>query len=346
MLRHISFCLVLLYASSSFAKGTCDSLPTLKSDEIVARYADQTVKLSEVDALIADRLCAAKKEYDKKVNELRQELVDELITRRLLTLEAEKQGKSGIDELLVAEVKASMKVPDDSMLRAEYDRVKDRLEGVTFDAVKGKIREFLTQQERQKATMAYIDKLKGVHKASTNLPVYRVKVKTEGPSKGPVDAKVVILEFADFECPYCVRGNDTLNELLKKYPKDVRVVFKDFPLDFHQNAVPAAVGVRCAGQQKKYWEMHAKMFESYDSLSAEKINALAVDVGLDMKVFSTCMADPQHAEAVKADQQEGASYGVEGTPAFFVNGIPLSGAQPLSAFADLVERELKRQPQK
>ncbi|MEE2755966.1 MAG: thioredoxin domain-containing protein [Myxococcota bacterium] len=318
----------------------------MKSNDIVARYADQEIKLSEIDGLLADSLCKAKIEYDKKVNELRKELVDELITRRLLALEAKKQGKSGIDELLMAELKATMKDPDEAMLKAEYDRVKDRLEGVTFDAVKEKIREFLTQQERQKATMAYFEKLKTVHKVSTNLPVYRVKVKTDGPSKGPADAKVVILEFADFECPYCVRGNDTLNELLKKYPKDVRVVFKDFPLDFHQNAVPAAVGVRCAGTQQKYWQMHAKMFENYDSLSPEKINELAAGIGLDMKAFSTCIADPKHAEGVKADQEEGASYGVEGTPAFFVNGIPLSGAQPLSAFAELVEKELKRQAKK
>ena len=346
MLRPILFCFVLFYAQSSIAKSACKSFPQLTSNDIVARFAGQEIKLSEVDALIADSLCQAKLEYDKKVNELRQELVDELLTKRLLEMEAKKQKKSGIEELLASQLAKSVKAPTEAMMKAEYDRVKDRLEGVSYDAVKGKIEEFLTQQQQQKATLAYIEQLKTLNNVSTHLPVYRVDVKTDGPSKGPKNAKVVILEFADYECPYCVRGNDTLNELLKKYPNDVRVVFKDFPLDFHQNAVPAAIAVRCAGAQNKYWELHAKMFENHDSLSTEKINELATSVGVDMKVFGVCLNDPKHAAGVVADQEEGAGYGVEGTPAFFVNGIPLSGAQPLSAFAEIVEKELKRQAPK
>ena len=121
-----------------------------------------------------------------------------------------------------------------------------------------------------------------------------------------------------------------------------RVVFKDFPLGFHQNAVPAAVGARCARLQGKFWEMHDVLFENSSNLSPEKIIDIAKSVGLDMKKYTACTADTKHAAAVTADQEEGGRYGVEGTPAFFINGIPLSGAQPLSEFTSIIKRELKR----
>ena len=131
------------------------------------------------------------------------------------------------------------------------------------------------RNEINNAMEAYSEKLRSAANVTSNLPVYRVPVQSSGPSKGPKDARVVILEFADFECPYCSKGNDVMGELLKKYPKDIRVVFKDFPLDFHKNAIPAAVGARCAGKQGKYWSMHQKLFDHSDSLGGDKINEIA-----------------------------------------------------------------------
>ena len=163
-----------------------------------------------------------------------------------------------------------------------------------------------------------------------------------GPSKGPDKARITIVEYADFECPFCSRTSETVLAIQKKYPEDVRVVFRHFPLSFHANAMPAAIATRCAQHQGKFWEMHDKMFEQSQDLSAEVIEASAKEIGLDGEKFTACMKDDAQRTAVEDEMEEGSAFGVEGTPAFFVNGIPLGGAQPFSAFEELVKKELKR----
>jgi protein-disulfide isomerase len=342
MLRQLS-CLFILSFLPTVASGQeCRSMPVVKKGAVVGSYAQQTITVDMVDSAIASELCKAKLDYDKKVNELRQESLDRIVDEGLLRLEVKAKGKASIAALLKSEVEAKIKEPTEERMKAEYDRAKDQLEGVAYEEVKPRIKEFLKRNEINQGMEAYSEKLRSANSVTNSLPVYRVPVKVSGPSKGAQSAKVVILEFADFECPYCGKGNEVMGALLKKYPKDVRVIYKDFPLDFHKNAIPAAVGVRCAGKQGKYWPMHQKLFDNSDSLGGDKINEIAKSVGLDMKAFLTCIADPKHVAAVEADQAEGAEYGVEGTPAFFVNGIPLSGAQPVSAFSQIIDRELRR----
>ena len=334
--------IVMTIGFPAFAEDKCMGLKAVNADDVVGTYGKTSIKLTELDARIAKEKCKAKLEYDKKINELRQEALDELLDTKVLEQEASALKKADVTTLLRDQVSAKLTSPTDAAMKAEYDKAKDQLQGISYEEVKPQIEQFLTQKALAVATQAYIKKLRTKYEVTTQLPVFRVDVKTSGPSKGAKDAKVVILEFADFECPYCERGNSTLNELIKRYPKDVRVVYKDFPLDFHENAVPAAIACRCAGEQGKYWEMHSLLFANYAQLNVDKIAELAKGLSLDNETFGQCLNNPKHAEAIAADQAEGARYGVEGTPAFFVNGIPLSGAQPLETFVEIVERELKR----
>ncbi|RIL10670.1 MAG: disulfide bond formation protein DsbA [Proteobacteria bacterium] len=158
------------------------------------------------------------------------------------------------------------------------------------------------------------------------------------PSKGPSDAKITIVEFSDFQCPYCKRGMDTMEEVLKAYPKDVKLVFKHLPLPFHKEAMPAAKASYAAGKQGKFWEMHDALFINQDKLTADFYVEQAKTLGLNVDQFKKDMGSPEAEAAVKADKEIAEKNGIQGTPAFFVNGVGVRGAYPLDHFKKVIER--------
>jgi protein-disulfide isomerase len=162
--------------------------------------------------------------------------------------------------------------------------------------------------------------------------------------KGPDDAKVTIIEYSDFECPFCKRYYDNAyKQILSTYPDDVKMIFKDFPLSFHAQATPAAEAAECAGAQEWFWEYHDILFErqsEWASSGRPAFNSYAEELGLDMDAFNNCVDSRQFRENVVADFQEGQAAGVRGTPAFFINGKMVSGAQPFSAFQTEIDAAL------
>ncbi|MDR0965672.1 MAG: thioredoxin domain-containing protein [Myxococcales bacterium] len=167
----------------------------------------------------------------------------------------------------------------------------------------------------------------------------------DSPVHGPATAKITLIEVSDYECPFCVRGNDTVNELLKLYPNDLRVVMKQNPLSFHKYAKDAATAALAAGAQGKYWQMHEKLFESTKTktpLTRERLDALAKELGLDMGKFSQALDSDMFAAQIKQEQQTAVALGARGTPAFFINGRKLSGARPIEHFKALIDEELKK----
>jgi protein-disulfide isomerase len=161
--------------------------------------------------------------------------------------------------------------------------------------------------------------------------------------KGDPDAPITIVEFSDFECPFCGKFySQTLPSIQQKYidTGKVKFVYRDFPLDFHKSAQKAAEAAQCAGDQGKYWEFHDKIFENQPSLNLENLKQWAVDLGLNTNEFNQCLDSGKHYEEVQKDMKDGADAGVRGTPAFFINGVFLSGAQPFSAFEKIIEEEL------
>ena len=165
----------------------------------------------------------------------------------------------------------------------------------------------------------------------------------DSPVIGAARARVTIVEISDYECPYCVRGNDVMKQLLAQYPNDVRVVMKQLPLSFHRHARQAAMAALAAGEQGKYWQMHDRLFESTRArikLTRERLEALAQEIGLDMARFRAALDSEKFAAAINADARLAKALGVRGTPAFFVNGIRVNGAQPVENFKAIIDAEL------
>ncbi|MBX7144009.1 MAG: thioredoxin domain-containing protein [Oligoflexia bacterium] len=158
--------------------------------------------------------------------------------------------------------------------------------------------------------------------------------------RGPADAKVTIVEFSDFQCPYCKRGKDTMEEVMKMYPKDVKVAFKHMPLPFHNQAMPAAKAALAAGKQGKFWEFHDELFNNQGSLSPEFFVQTATKLGLDVEKFKKDSEDPAIEKAIKDDMELAQKNGIQGTPGFFVNGVAVKGAYPSSHFKSLIDRWL------
>jgi protein-disulfide isomerase len=168
--------------------------------------------------------------------------------------------------------------------------------------------------------------------------VYKVPV-GGSPQKGSKDALVTIVEFSEFECPFCSRVTPTIKQIQETYGADVRVVFKHQPLPFHPSAMPAAQMAVAAAEQGKFWELHDKLFENQKAL-AGNIEQYAADVGVDVAKAKAFIESGKAAELIKADQDLGAKIGARGTPTFFINGVLLAGAQPFDNFKKVIDEEL------
>lgn len=164
----------------------------------------------------------------------------------------------------------------------------------------------------------------------------------DDPFLGPVDAPVTIVEFSDFNCPYCQRWHQEVSqELMETFPGQIRFVYKDFPVvGGGRTGFLAAQAAHCAGEQIDYWEYHDAMFSGEYALESDGVDQAAVDLGLDLDSFKECMVEARYADEVREDFEYGAGLGVSSTPTFFVNGIPVVGAQPLLSFIEIINGEL------
>ena len=196
------------------------------------------------------------------------------------------------------------------------------------------------EEQQKKAQEAESAKLEEQFDNPVNIDIGK------SPFKGPKDAPITVVEFSDFECPFCSRGAKTMDDLLKEYPEKVKLVFKNLPLPFHPNAKPAAKAALAAGEQGKFWEMHDKLFENQRSLNAETFNQVAKDLGLDVDKFKKDFEKEEFDKMIEEDMALASKLGIQGTPGFFVNGVQVRGARPLPYFKDLVERWLKKSQEK
>lgn len=167
----------------------------------------------------------------------------------------------------------------------------------------------------------------------------------DDPVKGDPDAPITIIEFSDFECPFCGRFyTGALPQIIENYidTGKAKLVYRDYPLSFHPNANKAAEAAECADEQGKFWEMHDKIFENQGSLSTANFKAWAADLGLDTDAFNSCLDNGDMADEVAKDLSDGQAAGVSGTPTFFVNGVKLVGAQPYANFKQVIDAELAK----
>jgi protein-disulfide isomerase len=305
--------------------------------------AGEPVTEAELEALIAPQLA----ELRQREHQLRTQAVEELISRRLLDREAKRRGMT-VEALLKAEVDPKA-VPTDADRKALYEANKSRFAGKSEAEAMKEIEPAVRQQKRRDRQGEYVRELRGKSKVEVRLEPLRVELRlpASAPSRGgPASAPVTVVEFSDFQCPYCSRAQPTLRKVRETYGDKVRFVFVDFPLDFHPLAQKAHEAAYCAEDQGKFWPMYDRLFSSEGKLDVPNLKAYATELGLDATAFGTCLDSGKHAARTETAMEEGARNGVTGTPAFFINGRMLVGAQPFESFASVIEDELERAARK
>jgi len=172
----------------------------------------------------------------------------------------------------------------------------------------------------------------------------RVTVSTDGePSIGPANAPITIVEFSDYQCPYCqLWYQQVYQQLMASYPNQIRFVYRDLPLSIHPEAVPAAEAADCAGAQGDYWQYHDALFDQKYGLGRQAYEKYAADLGLDMNAFTSCLDSHRYVAEIQSDASDAAKVGLDSTPSFVINGQVVIGAQPIEAFKAVIDAELKK----
>ncbi len=317
--------------------------PAADSKAPVARIGGEAITAGELDEAVKKDLRRLESEYQERVYEAKRGGLEQLIVRRLVEGKAKAAGIAP-EELVKREVLDKIPEPSEAEVRALYERAKAGGQQLPpLDQVREQISSYVRRQKAQDALRSYYDKLKAEAKVENLLPPYRparVDVAATGPAKGPEKAPVTIVEFSDFQCPFCGKAESTVTQVLTEYKDKVRIVFRDFPLPFHPQAQKAAEAGQCASDQGKFWEMHGKLFANQNSLELPALKGYAKDLGLDQGKFDKCLDSGEKAKVVEASRKAGEEAGVSGTPAFFVNGMMISGAQPFENFKSLIDAEL------
>lgn len=347
--RSVFFTLLtlLMVSSSIFISCTkeAESKPQFifkpaPNKDAAAKIGGKVLTVSEVNESVESELYEAEmKVYEIKMNRIRSLALKTF-------MEADPAYKGDNDAFLNDVIAKKAKVADKDIDAFAKERgiTKDRLNA----QMKERIRAFLLNEKKQEA----IDNWMAEKTKNSPVEVYLQKPERpvkdvpagDSPFMGGANAKVTIVEFSDFQCPYCKRGGALMGEIKKKYGNKVKVVFKHFPLPFHQHAKMAAQAANCAHKQKKekFWDLHDKMFDDQQGLAKEGLLAKAAAVGLNKADFEKCLGDSMVAQAVQADIDLGQKVGVKSTPTFFVNGKMINGAQPIEVFSEVIDEELKK----
>ena len=299
---------------------------------VIAEVAGRKVTAEELEYKQAGKLLQAKYKYYLA----ERDALDQFIDDQLLELQAKREGVT-LDELLKRHVAINVPEPTEDQLRFYYEGVQT---DEPYESARSKIIETVHQLRTKKARDAYLADLRVQYGVVIELsqPSAHVDV-ANAPRLGSEKAPVQIVEFADYECPFCQKVDEDLAKLRQQFGSSVSLVFKDFPLPMHPLAAKAAEGARCAGAQGKFWEFHDALLQ-HKKLQTSHLKEEARALKLDAARFDQCLEGGEQAAAVKKDSQEGLRLGLQGTPSFFINGHFLSGAVGYAKLRETVMQEL------
>jgi predicted DsbA family dithiol-disulfide isomerase len=304
---------------------------------VVARVGDRVITEAELEAAAARKLI----EVETRAHGVKLQALRDLVDAELLRQEAARRGVT-VEALVRDEIEAKaipVKAWDVAAYRATNAKA---LEGKTDAEADEEAARRLRQDRISQRRFGFLAGLRARTPASIALPPPRLQVATEGAaSRGPDNAPVTIVEFSEFQCPFCRRVLPTLREVEERYRGRVRLVFRHFPLARHKEAPRAAEAAECARDQGRFWEMHDRLFANAERLKPADLKGHARAIGIDGAAFDACLDSGRHAERWKRDLAEAESYGASGTPMFFVNGRLISGAQPFAVFARVIDEELR-----
>jgi protein-disulfide isomerase len=308
--------------------------------DVVATVGGEPIRKDELLELIAP----GEAQLEAQRFEMRRQAVEQLVAQRLVEKEAAQKGVT-VQELLEKEIMSQAPPPSEEEVRAFFDEHAAEMGGQPFEAVAPQISEHLGRQAAEQRLQTYFDDLKSRTPVEIRLEAPRIEIETAGqPRLGPADAKVTVVEFSDFQCPYCADAAGVMKQVADKYGDDVAIVYRNFPLASHADARPAAEAAECALDQGKFWELHDRMFAAPADLGREQLVAHAGAAGLDVAKFSECLDSGAKAAEVDADLAAGEQAGVQGTPALYVNGRALTGPATVDELSRMIDQELGRKP--
>jgi protein-disulfide isomerase len=310
----------------------------------VATWSGGTITSADLDDSISTSLIKLEADFVTGQHEARQQGLDALLGERVLEAEAKARGIDGVEALLKAEVNDKIADPSEEEIQAFYTVMARRMGGRSIDEVRPSIVNEIKRRAFAERFEAFMTEMNTKYKVEVTLPppeMPRIPISVDDdPFIGPEDAPVTIVQFAEFQCPYCGRAKEVIDQVMEKYPGKIKMVYRDFPLSFHDRAIPAAVAANCAGEQGQYWPMYDLLMSNQRALSDSDLTAHATKLKLDIDQWNTCRKDPKQEAEVQADFEDGSKAGVQGTPAFFINGIFLNGAVPLEQFTAIIDNEL------
>jgi len=335
MKRFVSFSIITVAAC--VALTACSKPCPLSQDDKTpaATVNGEVITMGELNKAATDRLAKVK----TQIYQIKKTVLDGMIEDKIIAAEAKKKGLTP-EKFMSQEVESKATPPTDEEVKALYDARKGTM-NQKFDEVKDQIRNYIAMNRTARARAELLAKLRSDANVKIDLSPPRVTIDTAGaPEMG--SGKVTIVEFSDYQCPFCQRARPTIWKLLEEYDGKVKYVFMDFPLSFHKDSKKAHEAARCAGDQGKYFDFNKKIFENQSKISVADLKALAKGMELDTAKFDECLDKGAHAADVEKSIAAGMQAGVSGTPTFFIDGILLSGAQPYASFKELIDSELSR----
>ncbi|MEM7355320.1 MAG: thioredoxin domain-containing protein [Acidobacteriota bacterium] len=313
-----------------FMLGESESITAAEADggKVLARVNGKAITAEEVEETIASQLIKLQRDRHALI----AKAVETQVQNTLLAAAAEEKGLSQ-EEFLDQEVNNKLADVDQAKVDAFYQARQQQIRAPKAQ-VEDQIRKLLLYEELMAS-------LEAAAEVEVLTEPFRVEVAADGPKKGPDSAPVTIVEFSDFECPFCGRVNPALAKVHETYGDKVQIVFRQFPLDIHRNARKAGEASLCADEQGLFWEMHDAMFGDQKNLTVDGLKSIAGGIAdLESQTFNECLDSGRHAATVEKDLAEGSKAGVASTPTFFINGRHLSGAQPYESFAQIIDEEL------
>ena len=329
----LCLCLILLPALPVLAQTPDTVLATVNGSEI---------KQKQVDDAVAAQIYP----LQQQLYAIRKAALENLIATKLLESEAGARGVS------IEELRRQLTLGEINIARAQveeaYQQNASFFASMSPDEARERLRMDLENQARMKNYRAGLEVLRKKWAVKVNFaaPVF-VSELDDGvsPAKGSTKPLVTIVEFSDFECPFCGAVQPVLKQVMQTYGNDVRLVFKHMPLEGHRNSLPAARAAYCAAEQDRFWQFHDALFAS-GNLSAAVIDDIAVDLGLGVPKFQACLSSEQSRAAVIKDIETARLFHIESTPSFIVNGQLIKGALSFADFQKIIERELGQRAQK
>ena len=307
--------------------------------DVVAVIDGTAITRDELDQDLIVRL----NQLEDEMFDARQEHLEALIGSRLLASEAKRRGVS-VEALVKQEIDGKTSPVTDEEISQFYQANRAQIQQDEASA-KPRVRAYLEEQRRDERREAFVGSLRKT--ASVDVRLERPALRrasldvTGAPAKGPEAAKVTIVEFSDFHCPYCRGVQPILGELLSKYGDRVRLVFRHFPVDqLHPSARRASEAAWCAQQQDKFWPYHDRLYLVGNDATPGTLSRIATDVGLDAAKFSACTTGGAASAAVAHDIEQARRLNLNGTPSFFINGRPFIGRQPIENFTRVIDEEL------